>query len=245
MKLNKTQREVLNKQFQASFNDKELAESFKQEYNEAYKEWGSKILEQEGFPKYVDVNKGDFFNVNITPKSGTDVFVDYVEDTDEIESGEEFEAVRSDKEFFIEIILKNISATNIELELKATPAEFLEQYPTEEYLAKEMARYYSEKELEHRLKETQELNEEVKQAASEEGFDRKTQIDTRDYRLENITLKQSFDRLSETFLDKGYINESNTVQSFLRNEFYNLIIRNRLINYRIVITRDLEEYDEV
>src|SRR5699024_12700781 len=105
--------------------------------------------------------------------------------------------------------------------------------------------YYSEKELEHRLKETQELNEEVKQAASEEGFDSKTRIESRDYRLEHITLKQSFDQLSEKFLDEGYINESNAVQSFLRNEFYNLLIRNRLINYRIVITRALEEYDDV
>lgn len=245
MKLNKNQREILNKQFQASFNDTTLEEDFKQEYNEAYKEWGAKLLEEEGYPKYVDVNKGDLFKVEITPKQGTDVFVDYVEETDEIESEEEFEAVRNDAEFFNEIILRNIKDTNIELKLKVTPEEFLEQYPTEDYLAKEMSKQFSEKELEDRLRETQELQEEVKQAASEEGFDDKTKLNSRDYRIENVKLKQGFDQLSEKFLDEGYINESNTVQSFLKNEFYNLLIRNRLIDYKIVITRDLEETDEV
>ncbi|MFF0676839.1 hypothetical protein ACFYSI_13030 [Staphylococcus xylosus] len=244
MKLNKSQREVLNKQFQASFNDEALEKAFKEEYNEVYRKWGSELLAQQGFPKYVDVNDGDFVKVKITPKSGTDVFVDYVEETDEIESAEEFEAVRNDSEFFIEIILKNINATNIELEPKGTREEFLEQYPTEAYLAKQMSNYFSPIDVETRLKETQEIQEEVKEAAREEGINAKRNFNTNDYKIENIRVKKSYEQLAESVLDEGYINSSNRVQNFLNRDFYNLLIRKKLIDYRIVITRDPEEFEE-
>ncbi|MGJ7589071.1 hypothetical protein [Staphylococcus shinii] len=244
MKLNKSQREVLNKQFQASFNDEALEKSFKEEYSEVYRKWGAELLAQQGFPKYVDVNDGDFVKVKITPKSGTDVFVDYVEETDEIESAEEFEAVRNDSEFFIEIILKNINATNIELEPKGTREEFLEQYPTEAHLAKRMSNYFTPIDVETRLKETQEIQQEAKDAAREESIDVKGNLDTKDYKIENIKVKKSYEELAETVLDEGYINSSNRVQQFLDRDFYNMLIRKKLIDYRIVITRDPEEFEE-
>lgn len=244
MKLNKSQREVLNKQFQASFYDITLEETFKREYNEAYRQMGSEILRQQGFPKYVDVNKEDVFDIVIMPKSDTNVFVDYIENANIIESGEEFEAVRNDAEFFIDIILRNINQTKIDLRLKASPEEFLEKYPTEEYLAKQMANRFSQSEIETRLKETSEFKEEVKSAAMEDGFESSVKLTNRDYRIENIRPKVSYDTLAERFLDAGYINESNTVQSFISNQFHILLIRHKLVDYRIVITKDPHEEEE-
>lgn len=244
MKLNKSQREVLNKQFQASFNDVMLEEAFKREYNTAYKQLGSEILQQEGFPKYVDVNNEDVFDVVIKPKSDMNVFVDYIENNNLIESGEEFEAVRNDAEFFIDIILRNINQTKVDLKLKASPEEFLEKAPTESYLARAMANGFSKSEIETRLKETSEFKEEVKQAGVQEGFNANTKFTNKDYKLDNVRPKLSYSSLAERFLDGGYINESNTVKTFISNQFHPLLIQNRLVDYTIVITRDPHEEDE-
>lgn len=244
MKLNKSQREVLNKQFQASFHDITLEETFKREFNEAYRQMGSEFLQQEGFPKYVEVNKEDILDVIIMPKSDTNVFVDYIENANVIESGEEFEAVRNDAEFFIDIILRNINQTKITFRLKVTRDEFLENHPTEEYLAKKMASRFSKSEIETRLNETSEFKEEVKQAALEDGFGSNVKLTNRDYKIENVRPKLSYDSLAERFLDAGYINESNTVQSFVSNQFHSLLIRHKLVDYRIVITKDPHEEEE-
>lgn len=244
MKLNKAQREVLNKQFQASFNDVLLEEAFKREYNSAYKQMGTEILQQQGFPKYVDVDKENIFDVVITPKSDTNVFVDYTENANMIESVEEFEAVRNDAEFFIEVILRNISQTKISLKLKANPEEFLEKAPTESYFAKAMASQFSKDEIETRLKESSEFKEEVKQVAIEEGFSKNIKLNHRDYKVENVRPKISYSSLAERFLDGGYINEGNTVSSFISNQFHTLLIKQKLVDYNIVITRDIHEDDE-
>lgn len=244
MKLNKSQREVLDKQFQASFNDIMLEEAFKREYNEAYRKMGSEFLQQQGFPKYVDVDKENVLDVVITPKSDTNVFVDYIENANVIESAEEFEAVRNDAEFFIEIILNNINQTKIVFRAKASPEEFLDRYPTESYLAKSMASSFSKSEIETRLKESNEFKEEVKIAASEEGFGNNVKLTNKDYRIEDVRPKVSYDSLAERVLDSGYFNSSETVKSFIANQFHKLLIQQRLVDYTIRITKDPQDQEE-
>lgn len=243
MKLTKIQREVLNQKFQESFNSPELEDKFKTEYNEAYKKMAEEILQEQGFPKYVDVNKGNF-GVKITPKNGTDVFVDYVEETDEIESDEEFEAVRNDAEFFSEIILKNLNETNMAFEIREDPSEYIERNPTESYLSKEMEKYFNPTEFEVVLKETDEFKEDLAEVAEEEGFDADVDLDKLDYKVEGLKVADSFDYYAELYLDEGHFDDGNTVQSFLRRDFYRLLADGRNYECTIRITTDPEEYGE-
>lgn len=243
MKLTKVQREVLNQKFQESFNSPELEDRFKTEYNEAYQKMAEEILQEQGFPKYVDVNKGNF-GVKITPKSGTDVFVDYVQETDEIESDEEFEAVRNDAEFFSEIILKNLRETNMSFEIREDPTEYLERNPTESYLAKEMEKYFNPTEFEVVLKETNEFEEDLREVAEEEGFGSDVDLNKIEYRIEDLKVADSFDYYAEIYLDEGHIDEGKTVQTFLKSDFYNLLADGRHYECSIYITTDPEEYGE-
>ncbi|HHC5942945.1 hypothetical protein DWB88_13775 (plasmid) [Staphylococcus warneri] len=242
MKFTKAQKEVLTKGYEEAFKNDELHERVKTDYKEMYEDLAKDILKDNGYPEDVDVQKIKI-DIQLKPKGSIDDFVTNLEESEKIDDIDTFTSVSTDSQFYIEDILDNIQMTNVEIEFKADPEEYLNQHPTIEYLSKEMQRLYDESKLKELLLENDLFEREyVEPRAEEEGFESPNVKDLK-YHIEDVELKEPYTTLSDRFISSGKVGENGmSVQEFMRQEFYNEVINNRL--YEVKIKFDSDPNDE-
>lgn len=247
MKLTKAQRNVLQKQFELAFQDKELVTAFKEDYENIYERMAQDVLTQNGFPKMTEIND-NVVEMEIKPKSDVEPFVDYVEGSDDIEDDDDFEHIRTDGSYFIEIILEreNLRHTNISFRIKKDPSEYLEEHPTEQYLAKEMSKAYDKNELEKHVKENSEFKEEeLREYLVDEGFPEDVDLNKVKYSMDNLQLTDSFTNIAEMILDTGRFSSGDRVNSFVKRDMYKIIVDGKLYEYDFRLESDPHELEEM
>ncbi|EOD7975536.1 hypothetical protein K4P50_11055 [Staphylococcus epidermidis] len=242
MKFTKAQKEVLAKGYEEAFKNEELNERVKSDYTEMYEEMAKDVLKDNGYPEDVNVQKIKI-DIQLKPKSSIDDFVVNLEENEKIEDIDTFTSVSSDSQFYIEDILENIQMTNIEVEFKADPEEYLNQNPTVKYFSKEMQRMYDESKLEEVLLENEIFEKEyVEFKAEEEGFENPNSKELR-YHIEDLKLKEPYSNLADKFISSGKVGENGmSVQEFMQSEFYEEVANNKL--YEAKIRFDSDPNDE-
>lgn len=238
MKFTKVQKEVLTKGYEEAFKSDELNERVKDDYKEMYEDMAKDILKDNGYPEDVDVQKIKI-DIQLKPKSSIEDFVVNLEETEKIEDIDTFSSVSNDNQFYIEDILDNIQMTNVEIEFKADPEEYLNQNPTVEYFSKEMQRMYDESKLEEVLLENEIFEKEyVEPKAEEEGFENPNAKNLK-YRIDDLKLKEPYSNLADKFISSGKVGENGiSVQEFMKNEFYEEIANNKLYEAKIKFDSD-------
>ncbi|RIM88907.1 hypothetical protein BU107_04710 [Staphylococcus xylosus] len=245
MKLTEEQKKKLINGFEEAFNSKELPETFKERYHSVYKAMGKDVLAQNGYPKNADIDKGNF-ELRISPKTSYEAFADNVQEDVDFGNKEEFLAIADNHKFYVDYIMKKVQDINVDFILKDDPNEYLEKNPTEEYLAKEIDRFFDSHVLEERLRESEEFKEMyLAEKAVEEGFDDDVQLDKIRYRIENLEIDISYLELAEYFLDSDAIKGDDTVRGFLNRELYRQIIKHHFYECNVVIETNPLEMEEM
>ncbi|WP_239710628.1 hypothetical protein [Mammaliicoccus sp. E-M21] len=247
MKMSIAQRNVLKKQFELAFQDKELVIAFKEDYEQIYKQMAQDVLSQNGFPKMTEI-KDDIVEMEIKPKSDVEPFVDYVEESGDIEDDDDFEHIRTDGSYFIEIILEreNLRYTNISFRIKIDPNEYLEEHPTEQHLAKEMSKAYDENVLKkHIIEDSEFREEELREYLVDEGFSEDVDINKVKYSIDNLIVSDSFVNIAEMILDTGRFSSDDRVSRFVKRDMYKIIVDSKLYEYDFRLESDPHELEEM
>lgn len=245
MKLTEEQKKKLIKGFEEAFNSKELPEKFKEKYRSVYIAMGKDVLAQNGYPKNADIEKGNF-ELKISPKTSYESFADNVEQDVDFGNKEEFLAIVDNHNFYIDYIMNKVQDIKVDFILLDDPNEYLEKNPTEEYLAKEIDRFFDVHVLEEHLKNSEDFKEMyIAEKAVEEGFDDDVDLNKLRYKIENLEIDISYRELAEYFLDSGTIKEEDTVRGFLNRELYRQIIKHHFYECNVVIETDPLEMEEM
>lgn len=242
VKFSKATKDRLIKGYEEAFESEDLKLRFYIEYNELYENIIRETLSENGYPDGALIEKVDV-DIEFTPKSGYEAIVDRLEEEEKIDSKETFANVVDDLNFYISDILEHLREVNIRVKFKADPTEYLEQYPTASYLAKEMERQFDEHKLMTYLHEDENfLLETVIPQAEEEGIEVDNPSDVK-YTIQNAEVSDSYSNLADRFLSEGVIEEEQTVTGFMSNQFYQIIVKEKL--YQTTVRIDMEPEDEV
>lgn len=240
MKFTKVQKDILTKGYENAFQSEDLNERFKTDYREVYEAMAKETLESNGYPKDVDVEKVDL-EVNLYPSESYEAFVENLEESEKIEDAEAFANVSEDNNFYIDDILDNLGMVKVDVKFKADPSEYLEQYPDKQYFAKVMKQRYDESLLAERLYEDEEfILQVVEPQAREEGFENTDPKELK-YSISKIEITKEFTELAEYFLQNNIKTDEETVTDFMRNRFYNEIIRHKFYKADIRFESDPNE----
>lgn len=247
MKLTTAQRNVLQKQFELAFQDDDLVEAFKEDYEHIYEQMAQDVLNQNGFPKMTEVND-KVVEMEIKPKSDVMPFVDYVEASDDIQDDDDFEHIRSDGSYFIEIILEreNLSHTSISFRIKVDPNDYIDEHPTEQHLAKEMSKAYDVNEFEKHIMENSEFKEEeLREYLVDEGFPEDVDLNKVKYSIDNLVVSDSFENIAEMLLDTGEFRPGYKVSTFVKKDMYKMLIDHKLYEYDFRLESDPHDLEEM
>ncbi|HDK8139689.1 TPA: hypothetical protein ACK1AU_002623 [Staphylococcus aureus] len=243
MELTKVQKEEMNKKLHEIFESTELEEAFKETYKDEYNSMAKELLTQEGFPENVDVNKGNF-NVKISVKSEVEVFTEIVQNNGYVEDQEQFNDAINNRDLLIQAILDNLQETNMKFEIKESPEEYLNLYPTQRYLSEMIEKNIDIDRLEMYLRQSDDFKEMIKESAVEEGHSYDVDIDKLQYRVDNLRLKESSDTLANMYLSSGRFEGNNSVSDLVSNDIYHDIVNNRLYEAKVSILTDVQEMNE-
>lgn len=245
MNFTSAQKQELRNGIENCYQSHELTETFKERYHNIYQAMAKDVLEQNGYPKNADIEKGDI-DVKLSPKSSYDSYIELIERDELIENQEDYNTKVKSQRFYTDVILSNIRDIQIEFILKDDPIAYLEKNPTEEYLSTEMEKRFSSSKLIEHLKEDQDFqNEYVEEKAVEEGIDDNVDISQIRYEITEAKVIESYDVLAELVLDNGYFDSGKTVSAFLSQEFYQFIVNNHLYEAKVEIQTDPEELQEM
>ncbi|HDF2935134.1 TPA: hypothetical protein PC496_000798 [Clostridioides difficile] len=238
MKFTKPQKDILNKSYTEAFSSEDINQRVKEDYRDMYEAMAKDTLVDNGYPDNVDITKVNL-RLNVVPKVSTEEFVDNLEQNGKIEDMQTFTAVAQDINYFIKDILDNIRMTNIEIEFKSSPEEYLEQYPTVNYLSKEISKSYDESKLrEMVLEDEMFLRERVEPQAKDEGFEN-IDVSKLKFHIEDINIKESFTALADRFISNGKVGENDVdVRTFIKQDLYSEIIRERLYEAKVRFDMD-------
>lgn len=221
--------------------------AFKEDYEHIYERMAQDVLNQNGFPKMTEVND-KVVEMEIKPKSDVIPFVDYVEASDDIQDDDDFEHIRSDGSYFIEIILEreNLSHTNISFRIKVDPNEYIDEHPTEQHLAKEMSKTYDVNEFEKHIMENSEFKEEeLREYLVDEGFPEDVDLNKVKYSIDNLVVSDSFENIAEMLLDTGEFRPGDKVSTFVKKDMYKMLINHKLYEYDFRLESDPHDLEEM
>ena len=106
--------------------------------------------------------------------------------------------------------------------------------------------YYDPTELEEMIRQNNDevVYEKVKEQLLEEGFPEDVTPDDVDFIIYDAKLEKTFDDLAVEFIDD--VNQNyNTVQDYLKTQFYMDIVRNdRNYDFEVELTTDPEDFNE-
>lgn len=243
MKFTQQQTELLIKEFDSTFNNTELEEAFKNDFNDMYNAILTDVLVQNGYPENVKPEKSPA-KIKINPKTTVEDFVKYVEEAEIIEDIEDFMIKSTDTRFYIDTILINIGETNIEVEFTADPKEYLEMYPTVDYLAREMEKYFNSTDFEEVIRNDEEFIEDIQEEAEDEGF-HNIPIEKIKYKITDLKPADSYEYFADLMINNDVFSDETTVQSFLKKDYYNELARGKQYEVDIEFLIDPEEIDEM
>lgn len=240
MKFSKVQKDILTKGYENAFASEDLKERFKTDYREVYNAMAKETLENNGYPKDVDVEKVDI-EVTIYPSESNEAFVEHLEESEKIPDKETFASVSEDNNFYISDILENLGMVKVDMKFKTDPNEYLETHPDKQYFSKVMRQRYDESRLAERLYEDEEfILQVVEPQAREEGFEN-TDPKKLKYSISKLEITKEFTELAEYFIQNNIKSEEETVTDFMRNRFYTEIIRHKFYKAKIHFESDPNE----
>lgn len=242
MEFTAKQKQELKEGFKNALAKKDiLEEEYKKKHPDLYNEIVKDYLVVDGFPESVNKEKVDY---SFILTSEPETMFDILSDRDVIEDEQQYLSVVNDPDFFIDNITDVPMYLQPSLSIRTTAEEYLQKYPTKEYLSERISNKYEEKVFDELLKAVEEVKTEVKEKAMQDGFKNDVDLDKLRYSL-NPSLINGYEGLAQDIISQSVIGESNNVDNFLDEELYNYIYNNDLYKLDIRIDDTPEEYEEI
>lgn len=241
MKFTSKQKEELKTGFRNALARKdELVEEYKEQHPDLYNEIVKDYLVIDGFPEDVVKEKVDY---TFLLTSEPDTMLQILTERDVIQDEQQYLSVVDDTNFYINSMVEVPMYLQPTMTITTTPEEYLQKYPSQDYLAEKISNKYEEKVFAELLKDVEDVKEEVRETAVQDGFNYDVDLDKLRYSVKP-TLTKGYSGISQDILSQSVIGEGNTVDSFLDESLYNYIYNNDLYKIDIQIDDSPEEYEE-
>lgn len=247
MKFTNEQRRLVLKGYQKASSSTDLNNAVYSRNKDLVHRMIKDALIQKGFPKDVDLKRIHGIKFNVTVKD-FEYYIHRLESSGKIEDNT-FESLVSNNGFYVRDILEDLSDTNIEMTWTTQLEEYLaENENSEEKIsAKELQqiieRRYSKETLEEHLREDERfLGTIVEDKAKDEGFIN-MDIAKKHFSFRDLQLKYTASSLAELYIELVNTNYANAAD-FMRRDFYQYVVKERLYIPDIKFDIDPEEEEE-
>lgn len=247
MKFTNEQRRLVLKGYQNASNSTDLNNAVYSNNRDLVHSMIKDALIQKGFPKDVDLKRIHGIKFNVTVKD-FEYYIHRLENSGKIEDNT-FETLISNNSFYIRDILEDLSATNLEMTWSTQLEEYLEENKnSDEDISKEelqqiIEKRYSRETLEEHLREDAYFVDTViEDKAKDEGFIN-TDVAKNHYSFSDLQLKYTASSLAELYIEIVNNNYDSAID-FMRRDFYQHVVKERLYIADIKFDIDPEEAEE-
>ena len=243
MAMTEKQREYIKNQFEELFADPStIGEHYRtdDEYNYGYVV--NEALIDENFPD--DANHTNTnVEVEIRNNSDLDVWCDMFEHYNHISGEDEFEANKDDEDSYLLTIYDNIEMTEIVVTILDDVDEWLDQNPTEEYLAEQIEMEWDEEFIREVVPiYAIDYDEKLREAIEDDAFPDDVDIMDIEVFITDIEENTSFENMAAQFIDNVYSSFESVSEYTRENQHIFDALENGMVNYEIEVTSDPEDF---
>lgn len=231
MKFTNEQRQLVLRGYQNASDSTDLNNAVYSNNKDIVHQMIKDALIQNGFPKDVELKRVQGIKFNVTIKD-FEYYIKKLESNGKIEENT-FEALINTSNFYINDILEDLSATNIEITWSTQLEEYLadNENSNKDISVKDLQQIiekrFSRGILEEHLRENEYFLETVlENKAREEGFTN-TKTAKKHYSIRNLQLKYPASSLAELYIGTVNANYA-SANDFMRKDFYKYIVKERL-----------------
>ena len=243
MAMTEKQREYIKNQFQELFADPlTIGEHYRadDEYNYGYVV--NEALMDEDFPD--DANHTNTnVEVEIRNNSDLDVWCDMFEHYNHISGEDEFEANKDDEDSYLLTIYDNIEMTEIVVTILDDVDEWLDQNPTEEYLAEQIEMEWDEEFIREVVPiYAIDYDEKLREAIEDDAFPDDVDIMDIEVFITDIEENTSFENMAAQFIDNVYSSFESVSDYTRENQHIFDALENGYVRYEIEVASDPEDF---
>lgn len=243
MAMTEKQREYIKNQFEELFADPlSIGENYRadDEYNYGYVV--NEALIDENFPD--DANHTNTnVEVEIRNNSDLDVWCDMFEHYNHISGEDEFEANKDNEDSYLLTIYDNIEMTEIVVTILDDVDEWLDQNPTEEYLAEQIEMEWDEEFIREVVPiYAIDYDEKLREAIEDDAFPDDVDIMDIEVFITDIEENTSFENMAAQFIDNVYSSFESVSDYTRENQHIFDALENGYVRYEIEVASDPEDF---